>query len=173
MKDVFIPDNMRLAHCRDFKEASTILEKSRFLVSWAAVGVAAGAYEAALKYCLTRKQFGKPIAKFQLIQEKLSRMLTLVEMMISHNLRLSNMFDEGKITMGQITRSKSGGSKLAREVCSLAREVCGGNGILLENHVIKQFMDAEAVYTYEGTYEVNTLVSGRELTGGLSAFNRG
>jgi alkylation response protein AidB-like acyl-CoA dehydrogenase len=72
--------------------------------------------------------------------------------------------------MGQIARAKGLGSRLGREVVALARETCGGNGILLENHVIKAFMDMEAIHTYEGTYDINMLVSGRELTGGLAAF---
>jgi len=78
--------------------------------------------------------------------------------------------DAGKCTMGQVARGKAGASLLARQVCQLAREVCGGNGIILENHVMKQLMDIEGMYTYEGTYEINMLVSGRELTGGLAAF---
>lgn len=78
--------------------------------------------------------------------------------------------DLGQSTMGQVGRAKSGSTKLAREVCQLAREVCGGNGIILDNHVMKQFMDIEAIHTYEGTYEINSLVSGRELTGGFSAI---
>ena len=133
-------------------------------------GVAAGAYEAALKYCLNRKQFGRPLAKFQLIQEKLSRMLSLCEMMISNLVLVSKAMDAKTSTMGQVGRAKSGCSRLAREICQLAREVCGGNGIILDNHVMKAMMDMEAMHTYEGTYEVNSLVSGRELTGGLAAF---
>lgn len=78
--------------------------------------------------------------------------------------------DAGQATIGQIGRAKSGCTKLGREVCQLAREVCGGNGIILDNHVIKAFMDMEGIHTYEGTYEVNSLVSGRELTGGISAI---
>ena len=78
--------------------------------------------------------------------------------------------DRGESTIGQVGRAKSGASRLAREVCQLAREVCGGNGIILDNHVMKCLMDIEGMHTYEGTYEVNSLVSARELTGGLAAF---
>jgi alkylation response protein AidB-like acyl-CoA dehydrogenase len=78
--------------------------------------------------------------------------------------------DSGKATLGQIARAKAHTTKLGRETVSLAREVCGGNGILLENKVIKAFLDMESVYTYEGTYDINSLVSGREITGGLSAI---
>jgi alkylation response protein AidB-like acyl-CoA dehydrogenase len=78
--------------------------------------------------------------------------------------------DQKTSTIGQVGRAKSGNSRLAREVVSLAREVCGGNGIILDNHVMKAFLDLEGMHTYEGTYEVNSLISGRELTGGLAAF---
>jgi alkylation response protein AidB-like acyl-CoA dehydrogenase len=78
--------------------------------------------------------------------------------------------DSNKSTIGQVGRAKAGVSKHSREVVSIAREICGGNGIILDNHVMKAFMDLEGMYTYEGTYEVNSLVSGRELTGGLAAF---
>ncbi len=82
----------------------------------------------------------------------------------------SNSFLEGKVSVGKVGRIKSYCTESAREVCAMARDVCGGNGILLDNHVMKQFMDIEAVHTYEGTYEVNMLISGREITGGLNPF---
>ena len=97
-------------------------------------------------------------------------MLTLCEMMLSNIILVSKAMDEGKSTMGQVGRVKSGCSRLSREVVQLAREVCGGNGIILDYHVMKQLMDVEAMHTYEGTYEVNSLVSARELTGGISAI---
>lgn len=97
-------------------------------------------------------------------------MLSLCEMMICNLVHVSQAMDAGEATIGSIGRAKSGCTKLGREVCQLAREVCGGNGIILDNHVIKAFMDMEGVHTYEGTYEVNSLVSGRELTGGISAI---
>jgi alkylation response protein AidB-like acyl-CoA dehydrogenase len=81
--------------------------------------------------------------------------------------------DRGESTIGQVGRAKSGCSRLTREVVALAREVCGGNGIILDNHVMKSFCDIEGMHTYEGTYEVNSLVSGRELTGGIAAFKAG
>mmetsp|Transcript_1730 Transcript_1730/g.2252 ORF Transcript_1730/g.2252 Transcript_1730/m.2252 type:complete len:99 (-) Transcript_1730:20-316(-) len=97
-------------------------------------------------------------------------MLALCELMISNLVVASHKMDNQYTTMGYIGRVKLGTTRLAREVCSLAREVCGGNGIILDNHVMKAFLDIEAVYSYEGTYEVNSLISGRELTGGLAAF---
>ena len=97
-------------------------------------------------------------------------MLSICELMISNLTLVSQAMDRGETTIGQVGRAKSGCSMLAREVVSLAREVCGGNGIILDNHVMKSHLDIEAMHTYEGTYEVNMLVSGRELTGGISAF---
>jgi len=80
------------------------------------------------------------------------------------------LLDQGKLTMGQASRAKLHCAKVARETVSLARECMGGNGILLENRVMKTFMDMEALYTYEGTYDINALISGREITGGIPAF---
>ena len=97
-------------------------------------------------------------------------MLALVEAQLSYCFRISQLADEGKASIGLIGRAKAIVSKIGREVVQLAREVCGGNGILLENRVMKCFMDMEAVYTYEGTYDINMLVAGRELTGGIAAF---
>ena len=97
-------------------------------------------------------------------------MMANCEFMLSHLTRISVLFDQGKVSMGQVARAKANCTRLGREVVALAREVCGGNGIILDNHVMKAFMDAEAMYTYEGTYDINMLVSGRELTGGLSAI---
>lgn len=171
MKDVFVPDSNRLTHAKNFATGTNvILESSRLGVAWMIAGVASGAYEAALKYTLKRKQFGKPIAQFQLTQEKLSRMLAYCELCVSHLVMVSQMMDAGTSTMGQVGRAKGIVSRLAREVVGLAREVCGGNGIILDNHVVKAFIDLEGMFTYEGTYDVNMLVSGRELTGGLAAF---
>ena len=97
-------------------------------------------------------------------------MLANCEFMLSLLVHLSIEFDKNKVSIGQIARAKANCTRLGREVVALAREVVGGNGIILENHVIKAFNDMEAMYTYEGTYDVNMLVSGRELTGGLSAI---
>ena len=94
-------------------------------------------------------------------------MLAYVELMLSHLIEVSQLMDSGKSTMGQVARVKAINARLSREVVGLAREVCGGNGIILDNHVVKCFMDLESLFTYEGTYDINSLVSGRELTGGL------
>jgi alkylation response protein AidB-like acyl-CoA dehydrogenase len=170
-ENCFVPDRNKLTHAKDFATGTNaILEASRLVVAWMGAGLAAGAYEAALKYTLQRVQFGRPIAKFQLIQERLSRMLSNCEFSLALLCRLSKQMDEGKASIGQIARAKSHVTLLGRETVALAREVCGGNGIILQNRVMKAFMDMEAMYTYEGTYDINALVSGREITGGLSAI---
>ena len=171
LEDVFVPDNNRLAKATNFANgANVMLEKVRIIVAWMVTGLAVGAYEAALKYCLNRKQFGRPIASFQLIQEKLSRMLSLCEMMLSNLILSSQAADRGELTIGKVGRVKSGCTRATREVCQLAREVCGGNGIIIDNLVMKHLMDVESMHTFGGTYDINSMVSGRELTGGLSAI---
>ena len=97
-------------------------------------------------------------------------MLAKCESILSMVILATNQFVDGNISVGRISRLKSYCSETAREVCAMARDLCGGNGILLENHVMKQFMDVEACHTYEGSYEINMLISGRELTGGLNPF---
>ena len=97
-------------------------------------------------------------------------MFAYCEMMLSHLVMLSQLMDKGKSTMGQVARAKAVVSRISREVVSLARELCGGNGIILDNHVMKSMIDLEGMFTYEGTYDINMLISGRELTGGLPAF---
>ena len=161
---------MRLAKALDFATgANTILKHSRISIAWLAVGIAAGAYEAAFEYCQKRQQFGKPIAGYQLIQEKLVRALAQIEsiMLLCH--RVAYLYQRGHAQMGQIAMTKAQCSRVAREVCALAREIMGGNGILIENRAMVAMTDVEAAYTYEGTYDINTLVAGRELTG-FAAF---
>ena len=171
MTDVFVPDKNKLTHSKDFATGTNkILESSRLTVAWMAAGCAAGVYEAAIKYCTKRVQFGKPIAGFQLIQERLSRMMANTEFTVSHLARVTQQFELGKCTIGQVARAKANATRLGRETCALARECFGGNGILLENHVMKAMADMEVMYTYEGTYDINSLVSGRELTGGMAAI---
>jgi alkylation response protein AidB-like acyl-CoA dehydrogenase len=166
LDNVFVPENNRLAKATDFATgANKCLEHSRIKVGWGACGLAAGAYEAALRYTMARKQFGRPIASFQLSQLKLSKMLGMCEAMLALIVRLQQQADADQTTIGQIGRAKGLLTSMGREVCQMAREICGGNGILLENRVMKAMMDMEALHTYEGTFEVNMLVSGREITG--------
>lgn len=142
-----------------------LLLNSRLPVAWMATGVALGAYEAALKYVINRKQFGRSIASFQLIQEKIARSMGLISscmLLCTHTARL---FMDENHQMAHMGLAKSTCTRMAREVCSLMREVCGGNGIVADYHVMKQMLDIEAIYTFEGTYEINSLIVGRFATG--------
>jgi glutaryl-CoA dehydrogenase len=133
------------------------------------VGCARGAYESALNYTRIRKQFGRPIASYQLIQDHLVEMLSNLTAMQTLCFRLSQLQDQGLLTDEHTSLAKVFCSMRTRDVVSRAREVMGGNGILLEYDVARFVADAEAIYSYEGTKEINTLIVGRAITG-FSAF---
>ena len=166
---VRVPAANRLAHSRGFGDTARVLTATRSGVAWEAAGHALAAYEAALTYAKERVQFGKPIANFQLVESKLANMLAEITNMQLMCLRLSQLLSQGKMTGGMASLAKMNNAKKARQVCSDARDILGGNGILLEYHVARHYSDMEAVYTYEGTDTVQTLIVGREITG-LNAF---
>jgi glutaryl-CoA dehydrogenase len=169
LEGVRVPVENRLEHARTFKDTAKVLTATRYGVAWEAIGHAVACYEAALTYAKERVQFGKPIANFQLIQSKLANMLAEITNMQLMCLRLSQLLQQGKMTGGMASLAKMNNAKKARQVCSDARDILGGNGILLEYHVARHYSDMEAVYTYEGTDTVQTLIVGREITG-LNAF---
>lgn len=164
-----VVESDRLANANSYKDTASVLRMTRAGVAWQAVGCARGAYESALKYTRERKQFGKPIASFQLIQNHLVEMLTNLTAMQTMVFRLSQLQQEGKITDEHASLAKVFCSLRTRDIVSKAREVMGGNGILLEHDVARFVADAEAIYSYEGTKEINTLIVGRAITG-YSAF---
>lgn len=159
----------RLQKANSFKDTANVLRMTRAGVAWLAVGCARGAYEAALKYTRERKQFGKPIASFQLIQNHLVEMLTNLTAMQTMVARLSELQDQKELTDEHASLAKVFCSLRTRDIVSKAREVMGGNGILLEYDLARFVADAEAIYSYEGTKEINTLIVGRAITG-YSAF---
>lgn len=169
LENVRVPADNRLALASSTKAVGSVLVATRVGVAWEAIGHAMAAYEIALNYAKTRQQFGRPIAGFQMIQEKLVKMLAAVVSMQFMTLRLSQLTDSGKLTEGQASLAKMHNAATCREVVALGREILGGNGILLDYKVARHFADAEAVYTYEGTNEVQTLIVGREITG-IQAF---
>jgi glutaryl-CoA dehydrogenase len=169
LENCIIPASNRLEKCNSFRDTAAVLRATRLGVAWAAVGHAQAAYEFALTYAKKRQQFGRPIAGFQMIQEKLVNILAELEYMKVTTAHLSRLSETGKMTDGQASLAKLNNARKARQIVAQAREILGGNGILLENHVARHFADMEAVYSYEGTNEVNTLVVGREITG-LQAF---
>jgi glutaryl-CoA dehydrogenase len=140
-------------------------------VAWIATGIAAGAFEAALAYVNERRQFGRTLGSFQLVQEKLARMLGNVTSALSLVVRLTEQQAKGIYRDQDSALAKMQTSLLMRETVALAREVVGGNGITLETDVARFHADAEAVYSYEGTHDINALIIGRALTG-ESAFTR-
>ncbi|WP_316768505.1 acyl-CoA dehydrogenase family protein [Pedobacter frigiditerrae] len=164
-----VDEQDRLQNANSFKDTAKVLKMTRAGVAWQAVGCARGAYEAALKYTQTRKQFGRPIASFQLIQNHLVEMLSNLTAMQTLCFRLSQLQDQGLLTDEHASLAKVFCSMRTRDVVSRAREVMGGNGILLEYDVARFVADAEAIYSYEGTKEINTLIVGRAITG-FSAF---
>ena len=169
LQHVYVPAANKLAYVNRFSDMARVLGVGRYGVAWEAAGVAAGAFELALKYTKEREQFGKPIAGFQLIQQKLVDMATEVTLMQTLCLQLSHLINSGQLTAGAVSLAKYNNARKARYVTQLARECLGGNGILIDNHIARLMLDAEIIYTYEGTNEVNLLLVGRELTG-LNAF---
>ncbi|MBP2831623.1 acyl-CoA dehydrogenase family protein [Aquimarina sp. U1-2] len=169
LTDCRVSEGDRLQHANSFRDTAKVLRMTRAGVAWQAVGCARGAYESALKYTKKREQFGKPIAKFQLIQNHLVEMLSNLTAMKSMVYRLSELQDQGLLTDEHASLAKVFCSMRTRDVVSRAREVMGGNGILLEYDVARFVADAEAIYSYEGTKEINSLIVGRAITG-YSAF---
>ena len=166
---VRVPESARLHGVNSWRDVSRILRTMRSDVAWIATGLQAGALEATLDYVRKREQFGTPIGGFQLIQEKLARMLGNTVASLSLVVQLSSRQDAGDFSDENSALAKMFTALHARETVALAREILGGNGILLEHDVARFFADAEAVYSYEGTHEINSLIVGRALTG-QSAF---
>jgi glutaryl-CoA dehydrogenase len=169
LDDVRVDEDDRLANANSFRDTAEVLRMTRAGVAWMSVGCARGAYENALAYAQSREQFGRPIAGFQLVQDLLVRMLGNITSSWSLCARLSQLQDEGRAEDRHSSLAKAWCTVRMRETVGYARELLGGNGILLEHNVGRFVADAEAIYSYEGTREMNTLIVGRAITG-LSAF---
>jgi glutaryl-CoA dehydrogenase len=169
LDDVRVPEANRLQNANSFADTAKVLRGTRASVAWMAVGCAKGAYEHALAYAKDREQFGRPIGGFQLVQDLLVRMLSNIISSQSQLVLLSQLQDKGRMTDEQASLAKASTTVAMRETVGLARELLGGNGVLLENHVGRFVADAEAIYSYEGTREINSLIVGRGITG-LGAF---
>ncbi|GGF09942.1 glutaryl-CoA dehydrogenase [Chishuiella changwenlii] len=169
LKDCIISEENRLQNANSFKDTAKVLQMTRAGVAWMATGCARGAYESALDYTRKREQFGKPIASYQMIQGHLVEMLSNLTAMQTLVFRLSEMQDEGILKDEHASLAKVFCTMRTRDVVSRAREVLGGNGILLEHDVARFVADSEAIYSYEGTKEINSLIVGRSITG-FSAF---
>lgn len=171
LDNVIVDDSQRLKRINSFGDVNAILASLRPDVAWNAAGMQAGAYEAARAYALARTQFGRPIAGFQLIQEKLVRMLGNATASLAMAVRLTELREAGLGADEHSALTKAWVADRLRETVALGREIAGGEGITLASHVARFFADAEAVYTFEGTREMNSLIVGRAITG-LSAFVR-
>ena len=169
LKDCRIPEANRLQGANSFRDTARVLKMTRYAVAWISTGCQMGAYEHALAYAKERKQFGKPIASFQLIQDLLARMLGNVTACQAMMLRLSQLDDEGKLADHHASLAKAFCTLRMRETVGWARELCGANGISVDYNVARFFADAEALYSYEGTYQMQNLIVGKAVTG-LSAF---
>src|SRR3954468_5662708 len=167
--DVEVPESARLANANTFLDTAGVLTQSRIAVAWEAVGCARGAYEVALRYAKEREQFGRPIAKFQLVQDLLSRMLGNVVSSQCMALRLGQLAEAGESGVHHASLAKAFCTARMRETTGWARELLAGNGILLEHDVARFVADSEAIYSYEGTREINSLIVGLSITG-ESAF---
>jgi alkylation response protein AidB-like acyl-CoA dehydrogenase len=162
---VRVPEENRLQEAHSFRETANVLRMTRAGVAWSAVGCSRGAYEHALRYAMQRIQFERPIVEFQMVQDLLVRMLGNITASAAMCARLSQLQGEGRMTDEHASMAKAFCTMRMRETVGWARELMGGNGILLENHVGRYVADAEAIYSYEGTREVNTLIVGRAITG--------
>ncbi|MEV8147199.1 acyl-CoA dehydrogenase family protein [Arthrobacter sp. NPDC080073] len=171
LEGVRVPESMRLHNVNSFKDVAAMLKAMRSDVAWIATGIQAGAFEAALRYVRERQQFGRPLGSFQLVQEKLARMLGNLTASLSLVVRLTEQQARGIYRDQDSALAKMQSCLAMRETVALARELAGGNGITLESDVARFHADAEAVYSYEGTHEINALIVGRALTG-ESAFAR-
>jgi glutaryl-CoA dehydrogenase len=169
MKDVRVPEANRLQKANSFRETALVLRETRSGVGWAATGIQMGAFELAVKYAQERYQFGKPIASFQMMQDLIARMLANLTASQSMMLRLAQIEESGKLTDQQASLAKAFTTQRMRETVAWARELHGANGILVDSNIGRLFADAEAIYSYEGTFQMQNLIVGKSVTG-FSAF---
>jgi glutaryl-CoA dehydrogenase len=169
LTDLRVPEESRLPGAHSFRDTGRVLAGTRNAVAWAALGHATAAYEVAAAYCAERRQFGKPLVSFQIVQDKLVKMLAEICSMQLYCLRLGRLIEEGKLSDTIAAIAKMNNTRKARQVIAEARDLLGGNGILLDFHVIRHMADIEAIHTYEGTETIQTLIVGKDITG-VGAF---
>jgi glutaryl-CoA dehydrogenase len=169
LKNCPVPEENRLQAANSFRDTARVLRMTRYMVGWMATGCQMGAYENALLYAQQRLQFGKPIGSFQLMQDLLARMLGNITACQCMLLRLADLDDKGKLTDQHAALSKGFCTARSRETVAWARELFGGNGIVADYNVGRFFADAEALYSYEGTFQMQNLIVGKAVTG-FSAF---
>jgi glutaryl-CoA dehydrogenase len=166
---VRVPEESRLPGAHAFKDAGRVLVTTRVTCAWAALGHAVAAYDIALTYAKQRIQFGRPLASFQIVQDRLVKMLAEVTGMQLYCMQLARLEEMGRLSDTIAGLAKLNNTRKARAVIAEARDLLGGNGVLLENHVIRHMGDIEVIHTYEGTETMQTLIVGRDITG-IGAF---
>ena len=166
---VRVPESSRLPGAETFKDAGRVLVATRGTVAWGALGHAVAAYDVALTYTKERRQFGRPLASFQIVQDRLVKMLAEVTGMQLYCMQLARLARAGQLSDTIAGLAKLNNTRKARAVIAEARDLLGGNGILLENHVIRHMADIEVLHTFEGTETIQTLIVGRDITG-IGAF---
>ena len=169
LENVFVPQENVLPGARTFKDTARVLLATRLGVAWSAVGHATACYETAVQYATQRVQFGRPLAASQIVQERLARMLSELATMQLMVVQMTRLDEEGSLTPEQASLAKYTCTRTARGIASNARDLLGGNGILLANRVARHLADIEAIHTYEGTETMQALIIGRGITG-TSAF---
>ena len=162
---VRVPFENWLPGTRSFRDTNMLLRNSRIWVAWQAVGQQLAAFDVAREYALEREQFSRPLAAFQLVQEQLSRMICNAMGSLTLMIQMARLQESGRLTMEHAALAKATCSRQMRETVALGRSILGGNGITTDYEMAKIFVDAEAIYSYEGTYEVNALIVGRAITG--------
>ncbi|AJT42155.1 acyl-CoA dehydrogenase family protein [Psychromicrobium lacuslunae] len=162
LNDVRISEADRFQGIDSFKDTNVLLQGSRIMVAWQAVGQQLGAFDIARQYALERLQFGRPLASFQLIQAQLVKMLGNATASLTMMAQLTSL---PEVAMEQVALAKAFTTDRMRETVAMGRSILGGNGIVTDYRMAKCFADAEAIFTYEGSYEVNTLIAGRAITG--------
>ncbi|MCP4427102.1 MAG: acyl-CoA dehydrogenase [Chloroflexi bacterium] len=171
MDETFAPDECLLPNVKGLKGPFGCLNKARYGISWGALGAAEFCWHAARNYTMERHQFGRPLAATQLIQLKLSNMMTEITLGLQSVLRVGRLMDEGKTTPEMISLVKRNSCGKALDIARMSRDMHGGNGISDEFHVIRHMMNLEAVNTYEGTHDIHALILGRAQTD-IQAFTR-
>ena len=164
-----LSDEARLPGAERFADAGRVLITTRTTCAWAALGHAVAAYDTALTYTKQRRQFGRPLCSFQIVQDRLVKMLAEVTGMQLYCMQLARLEASGRLTDTIAGLAKLNNTRKARLVIAEARDLLGGNGVLLENHIIRHMGDIEVIHTYEGTETMQTLIVGRDITG-VGAF---
>jgi alkylation response protein AidB-like acyl-CoA dehydrogenase len=165
LRDVEVPEENRLPKVQGLKSALSCLNQARYGIAWGAVGAAMGCYEEALDYAKQRVQFSKPIAGYQLVQNKLVEMVAEITKAQLLCLQLGRLKDQGKSTFVQVSLAKRNNVSQALEIARAARDILGANGILNEYSSMRHMCNLESVYTYEGTHDIHALIIGEHITG--------